>query len=118
MVDNMEYDLVTIGAGSGAIPVTMKCAYGLSKPVPITAEQSQPYPGEPVNLRVLCGVGGVRASRFASSKYGAKVAVIELPFGLISSESVGGAGGTYVPNLRSFCVLCEFPSSCFDYLGT
>lgn len=52
----MEYDLVTLGAGSG----------------------------------------GVRASRFASSKYGAKVAVVELPFGLISSEAVGGAGGTCV----------------------
>ena len=43
-----------------------------------------------------CIAGGVRASRFASSKYGAKVAVVELPFGLISSEAVGGAGGTYV----------------------
>eukprot|EP00892_Ulva_mutabilis_P003423 jgi/Ulvmu1/1452/UM011_0182.1 len=42
------------------------------------------------------GSGGVRASRFASSNYGAKVAVVELPFGFVSSETVGGAGGTCV----------------------
>ncbi|KAL4439500.1 hypothetical protein ABPG77_008829 [Micractinium sp. CCAP 211/92] len=51
-----EYDLVTIGAGSG----------------------------------------GVRASRLAAGTYGAKVAIIELPFGFVSSEKVGGAGGTCV----------------------
>jgi glutathione reductase (NADPH) len=46
-----EYDLVTIGAGSG----------------------------------------GVRASRFAAQYYNAKVAVIELPFGFVSSDDIGGA---------------------------
>lgn len=51
-----EYDLVTIGAGSG----------------------------------------GVRASRFAATLYKAKVACVELPFGLVSSQTVGGAGGTCV----------------------
>lgn len=59
MADNgkkFEYDLVTIGAGSG----------------------------------------GVRASRFSAANYGAKVAVVELPFGFVSSETVGGAGGTCV----------------------
>lgn len=40
------------------------------------------------------GSGGVRASRFSAQQYGAKVACIELPFGFISSETVGGAGGT------------------------
>ncbi|KFM27223.1 Glutathione reductase, chloroplastic [Auxenochlorella protothecoides] len=54
--DGFEYDLVTIGAGSG----------------------------------------GVRASRLAASKYGRKVAVIELPFGFVSDDSTGGAGGTCV----------------------
>ncbi len=49
-----EYDLVTIGAGSG----------------------------------------GTRASRFAAANYKAKVAVVELPFGFVSSDTVGGAGGT------------------------
>ena len=49
-----EYDLVTIGAGSG----------------------------------------GTRASRISSQLYGAKVAVVELPFGLVSDENTGGAGGT------------------------
>lgn len=46
-----EYDLVTIGAGSG----------------------------------------GVRASRFAAQYYNAKVAVVELPFGFVSSDDIGGA---------------------------
>jgi hypothetical protein len=50
MADSYQYDLVTIGAGSG----------------------------------------GVRASRFSAQYYGAKVAVVELPFGFVSSETVGG----------------------------
>ncbi|PIA31505.1 hypothetical protein AQUCO_04900066v1 [Aquilegia coerulea] len=41
------------------------------------------------------GSGGVRASRFASN-FGAKVAICELPFATISSESAGGVGGTCV----------------------
>ncbi|KAK1412591.1 hypothetical protein QVD17_33968 [Tagetes erecta] len=41
------------------------------------------------------GSGGVRASRFASN-FGASVAVCELPFATISSETTGGVGGTCV----------------------
>ncbi|WOK92477.1 glutathione reductase, chloroplastic [Canna indica] len=41
------------------------------------------------------GSGGVRASRFAAN-YGAKVAICELPFSTISSDSAGGVGGTCV----------------------
>ncbi|KAJ6801767.1 glutathione reductase, chloroplastic [Iris pallida] len=41
------------------------------------------------------GSGGVRASRFAAG-YGARVAVCELPFATISSDSTGGVGGTCV----------------------
>ncbi|KAJ0051828.1 hypothetical protein Pint_03196 [Pistacia integerrima] len=41
------------------------------------------------------GSGGVRASRFASN-FGASVAVCELPFSTISSETTGGVGGTCV----------------------
>eukprot|EP00877_Chromochloris_zofingiensis_P011984 jgi/Chrzof1/7039/Cz02g08150.t1 len=41
------------------------------------------------------GSGGVRAARFASN-YGAKVAVCELPFDFVSSETKGGVGGTCV----------------------
>ena len=41
------------------------------------------------------GSGGTRASRFSAQKYGAKVAVVELPFGFVSSDEVGGAGGQY-----------------------
>merc|ERR1712054_207819 len=32
----------------------------------------------------------------SSANHGAKVAIVELPFGWVSSESVGGAGGTCV----------------------
>ncbi|KAL6564426.1 hypothetical protein OROMI_015876 [Orobanche minor] len=42
---------------------------------------------------VGAGSGGVRASRFAAN-FGAKVAVCELPFATISSDSTGGVGGT------------------------
>ncbi|KAJ8425656.1 hypothetical protein Cgig2_015324 [Carnegiea gigantea] len=41
------------------------------------------------------GSGGVRAARFAAN-YGASVAVCELPFSTISSETTGGVGGTCV----------------------
>ncbi|CAA3011698.1 glutathione reductase, chloroplastic [Olea europaea subsp. europaea] len=41
------------------------------------------------------GSGGVRASRF-SAQYGAKVGICELPFHPISSEVIGGVGGTCV----------------------
>lgn len=39
------------------------------------------------------GSGGVRASRFAAN-FGSSVAVCELPFATISSETTGGVGGT------------------------
>lgn len=51
-----EYDLVTIGAGSG----------------------------------------GTRASRFSAQHYGAKVAIVELPFDIVGDDDHGGAGGTCV----------------------
>ncbi|KAK4761826.1 hypothetical protein SAY87_029710 [Trapa incisa] len=41
------------------------------------------------------GSGGVRAARF-SAGYGAKVGICELPFHPISSEVIGGVGGTCV----------------------
>ncbi len=40
------------------------------------------------------GSGGTRAARFAATKYGVRVACVELPFGFVSSPEVGGAGGT------------------------
>jgi len=42
------------------------------------------------------GSGGTRASRFAASNWDVKVAIVELPFGLESSDEIGGAGGTCV----------------------
>ncbi|GKU98621.1 hypothetical protein SLEP1_g11601 [Rubroshorea leprosula] len=41
------------------------------------------------------GSGGVRAARF-SANFGAKVGICELPFHPISSEVIGGVGGTCV----------------------
>ncbi|CAA2975711.1 glutathione reductase, chloroplastic-like [Olea europaea var. sylvestris] len=41
------------------------------------------------------GSGGVRASRFAAN-LGASVAICELPFATVSSDSTGGVGGTCV----------------------
>ncbi|KAL3531274.1 hypothetical protein ACH5RR_010596 [Cinchona calisaya] len=41
------------------------------------------------------GSGGVRASRFAAN-FGSSVAVCELPFSTISSDTTGGVGGTCV----------------------
>lgn len=40
------------------------------------------------------GSGGTRASRWSAQQYGVKVAVVEMPFDLISSDEKGGAGGT------------------------
>ncbi len=47
-------------------------------------------------VTIGAGSGGVRASRVSAGTYGAKTAIIELPFGFVSSEKVGGAGGTCV----------------------
>lgn len=50
------------------------------------------------------GSGGTRAARFAATLHDAKVAIVELPFGFVSSDTVGGAGGTYV-SLSSLLLL-------------
>ena len=43
------------------------------------------------------GSGGVRGSRWAAQQYGAKVAVAELPFAIVSTKlTAGGLGGTCV----------------------
>lgn len=45
-------------------------------------------------VTIGAGSGGTRASRFSAQHYGAKVAVVELPFGLVANDDTGGAGGT------------------------
>lgn len=45
-------------------------------------------------VTIGAGSGGTRASRFSAQHYGAKVAVVEMPFGLVATEDIGGAGGT------------------------
>ncbi|DBB10474.1 TPA: hypothetical protein ACH3X3_002016 [Trebouxia sp. C0006] len=42
------------------------------------------------------GTGGVRAARFASTDYGARVALCELPFSLVQTDTEGGLGGTCI----------------------
>lgn len=63
-------------------------------------EIGQPNDGEEAqfdfDLFVIgAGSGGVRAARF-SANYGARVGICELPFHPISSEVIGGVGGTCV----------------------
>lgn len=45
-------------------------------------------------VTIGAGSGGTRASRFSAQHYGAKVAVVEMPFGLVATDDTGGAGGT------------------------
>lgn len=66
----------------------------------IDGELSQPNQEEQshfdFDLFVIgAGSGGVRAARF-SANFGAKVGICELPFHPISSEVIGGVGGTCV----------------------
>lgn len=56
------------------------------------------------------GSGGTRASRFSTQKYGAKVACVELPFGFISSDQIGGAGGRQ-PGTFLLCILTGLATS-------
>jgi glutathione reductase (NADPH) len=62
-------------------------------------------------LTIGGGSGGVRASRFAGG-FGAKAAIVELPFGYIASEEYGGLGGTCV--LRG-CVPKKLLMYCSEY---
>lgn len=55
-------------------------------------EQAANYDFDLITLGA--GSAGVRASRFSAQLFGAKVAVVELPFGLVSTDEQGGAGGT------------------------
>ncbi|XP_022155799.1 glutathione reductase, chloroplastic [Momordica charantia] len=57
------------------------------------AEALRPYDFD--LFTIGAGSGGVRASRFAAN-FGASVAVCELPFSTISSDTAGGVGGTCV----------------------
>lgn len=47
-------------------------------------------------LVIGAGSGGTRAARFSAANYGAKVAIVELPFAFIPDAKHGGAGGTCV----------------------
>ena len=45
-------------------------------------------------VTIGAGSGGTRASRSSAQHYGAKVAIVELPFRQIADDNHGGAGGT------------------------
>ena len=47
-------------------------------------------------LTIGAGSGGVRCSRVSAGNFGARVGVVELPFGFVSGARTGGAGGTCV----------------------
>jgi len=51
-------------------------------------------------VTIGAGSGGTRASRFSAQHYGAKVAIVELPFRQIADDDHGGAGGTWVNALH------------------
>jgi hypothetical protein len=53
-------------------------------------------------LTIGAGSGGMRASRAASSLYGARVAVCEMPFATVASDALGG---TYVSGRPSISTL-------------
>lgn len=70
----------------------------MSRKMLIDGEEARPAEEEQYDYDLFvigAGSGGVRASR-TSSGLGAKVAVCELPFHPISSEVIGGVGGTCV----------------------
>jgi glutathione reductase (NADPH) len=48
-------------------------------------------------VTIGAGAGGIRASRFAAKNYNVRVAIVELPYGAVASDTTGGAGGTCVP---------------------
>ncbi|PPD97548.1 hypothetical protein GOBAR_DD05444 [Gossypium barbadense] len=75
----------------------MSCGARNMRKVAITAAEVVAMLPTAGNMRKLwcAGSGGVRASRFAAN-FGASVAVCELPFSTISSETTGGVGGTCV----------------------
>ena len=47
-------------------------------------------------LTIGAGSGGVRCSRVSAGNFGARVGIVELPFGFVSGARTGGAGGTCV----------------------
>ena len=47
-------------------------------------------------LTIGAGSGGVRCSRVSAGTFGARVGIVELPFGFVSGARTGGAGGTCV----------------------
>ena len=63
-----------------------------SPPPPAESKDNEDYDFDLVVIGA--GSGGTRAARWAASQYGARVACVELPFGFVPTDKVGGAGGT------------------------
>ncbi|KAK8635844.1 hypothetical protein V6N13_004559 [Hibiscus sabdariffa] len=75
------------------VPLQRRCLFSIRSKSDNDAEPLRDYDFD--LFTIGAGSGGVRASRFAAN-FGASVAVCELPFSTISSETTGGVGGTCV----------------------
>ncbi|KAK8614691.1 hypothetical protein V6N13_068487 [Hibiscus sabdariffa] len=75
------------------VPLQRRCLFSTRSKSGNDAEPLRDYDFD--LFTIGAGSGGVRASRFAAN-FGASVAVCELPFSTISSETTGGVGGTCV----------------------
>mmetsp|Transcript_12967 Transcript_12967/g.33445 ORF Transcript_12967/g.33445 Transcript_12967/m.33445 type:complete len:561 (+) Transcript_12967:165-1847(+) len=91
--------LVTRGApvrGAAVIGARRRMRSAITAPVTAAASNGNGATEYDYDLFVIgAGSGGVRGSRMSSS-FGAKVAICEMPFNAISSETEGGVGGTCV----------------------
>ncbi|KDD74542.1 pyridine nucleotide-disulfide oxidoreductase [Helicosporidium sp. ATCC 50920] len=90
----------------------------------VLARASSSSSSETYDYDVFCigaGSGGVRASRMAASRYGAKAGICDLPYAAISGDEAGGAGGTCVLRgcvpKKLFVYASEFPGAMKDAIG-
>ena len=91
-----EYDLVTIGAGSGGVRASRVSAatYGAKVGAALRAFPPAIGADHVIDQRWLPVVVAPPSQPLPALSL--QVAVVELPFGFVSSETVGGAGGTCV----------------------
>jgi hypothetical protein len=101
-----DFDLITLGAGSGGTRASRFSAQVRGSGGGGPDKRGAPRRRRPRGRRVRVSSGVVpqrpgprscprpRPRPPSPQYYGAKVAVVELPFGFVASETVGGAGGT------------------------
>lgn len=89
--DIRRYALAHAGSRSAELKTDHQVSAGVVQST-VNMENGNTYEFDLVTIGA--GSGGTRASRFSAQHYGAKVAVVELPFGMVASDDTGGAGGT------------------------